>query len=157
MGKGIINVEELKIVSVFPLASSLTTSIQEKNMRIIKNTSVYKTKRLKSLFCYIHEGVAYWGEGRLRYWKVLRIKVRGTQKRRSSGCAYYPSSIGSYEYDMFLTLNSGENIWEIIQLFAHELMHNYGYSHRQFRRDPLDKHMMEQIMKRFPDAEDLKI
>ena len=127
-------------------------------MRIIKNTSVYKTKRLKSLFCYIHEGIAYWGEGRLPQWKELRIKVRGG-KRRCSGWAYYPSYIGSmwHEYDMFLTLSENANLSEIAQLFGHELMHSYGYKHRQFRSEPLGEHSMKQIMERFVSAEDLKI
>lgn len=143
---------------VFPLASSLTTSIQERNMRIIKNTSVYQTKKLKKLFGLVHYLIAL-REGRLPQWKQLRVVVRNG---RNSGRAFYPMWIGNNHtgWDMFLSLNSSPHInylSRIAQLFAHELMHNYGYKHAQFRSDPLEPDQIDRIKREICEhSEELK-
>jgi hypothetical protein len=124
-------------------------------MRIIKNTSVYQTKKLKKLFGLIHYIIAL-REGRLPKWKQLRVVVRNGS---NSGYAFYPRWIGNNHkgWDMFLSVGSS-NIEGICQLFAHELMHNYGYKHRQFRTDPLDPDQIERIKREICEsAEDLKI
>ena len=135
---------------VIPLECSLTTRITEVIMRIIKNTSVYETRILKSLFCLVHNQLAK-SEGRLRKWKSLRVKIRGG-KRRTSGYAYFPVWIGwrGHGYDMFLTLSENSSLERISQVFAHELMHNYGNDHRQMARMyPLEKHHIDVIKEKF--------
>jgi len=119
-------------------------------MRIIKNSSVYNTRKLNSLFCMIHNQLAK-PEGRHPQWKRIRVKIHNG---RNSGRACYPADIGWREWDMFLSLGSG--IENISQLFAHELMHNYGYRHRQFRSDPLDQHHLDEIKQKFSSHEELK-
>ena len=119
-------------------------------MRIIKNSSVYNTRKLNSLFCMIHNQLAK-PEGRLPQWKQLRVAVRNG---RNSGRATYYVGRSWKEWDMFLSLDSG--IENISQLFAHELMHNYGYRHRQFRRRPLDQHHLDEIKQKFSSHEELK-
>ena len=127
-------------------------------MRIIKNTSVYQTKKLKKLFGLIHYIIAL-REGRLPQWKQLRVVVRNGW---NSGYAFYPRWIGNNHkgWDMFLSVNNSTQVnylEHIAQLFAHELMHNYGYKHRQFRTDPLDPDQIERIKREICEtAEELK-
>ena len=120
-------------------------------MRIIKNTSVYQTRKLKNLFGMVHYLIAI-REGRLRTWKQLRVLVRNG---RNSGHAYLSVGGSWREFDMCVSV--GTDLEGICQLFAHELMHNYGYHHRQFRRDPLDQDQIERIKREIcMTAEELK-
>ena len=140
------------MVLVIPLESSLTTSIQEIIMRIIKNSSVYNTRKLNSLFCMIHNQLAK-PEGRLPQWKRLKVIVRNGNNSGRALIFHHRSEIGT-KWDMMLSLGTG--IETISQVFAHELMHNYGYRHRQFRSDPLDEHHLDEIKQRFSSHNELK-
>jgi hypothetical protein len=92
-------------------------------------------------------------EGRLPQWKRLKVKVRNGRNSGVAKVFHHRSMIGG-EWDMKLSLGSG--IENISQLFAHELMHNYGYEHRQFRSDPLDQHHLDEIKQKFSSHEELK-
>ena len=123
-------------------------------MKIIKNTSLYDTKKLKGLFCHVHSQLSKY-EGRLPHWKSLKIQVMDkVQGRHASGCAY----VGNVERqrkrfhklpDMWLSLNKETSLERIAQLFGHELMHSYGYKHSQYRTDPLEPHHIVEIEAKF--------
>jgi len=117
-------------------------------MKIIKNTSEFDTVKLKTLFSHIHRDISK-TEGKLRFWKTLKIQI-WNKKSGWSGCAY----VGKYygvKYDMHLSMSKNISLYDMAQLFAHELMHNYGYDHSQFRTDPLDEKQMQVIKDRFGD------
>jgi len=122
-------------------------------MKIIKNTSLYETKKLQSLFCLIHSQLAKY-EGRLPQWKSLKIQVMDKVKgRHASGCAYRGKVYGN-QPDMWLSLNKETSLEVIAQLFGHELMHSYGYNHSQYRTNPLEPHHIDEIKRKF-DKNDL--
>lgn len=108
-------------------------------MKIVKNTSYFDSKELKSLFCVIHNYIATKHKlGKLKGWKDLWICVAKKNKgRKHSGRAYLKHSGILYGnrvkgWSMYLSLNDQESIDEIIQLFGHELYHSYGYRHSEF-------------------------
>ena len=109
-------------------------------MMKIVNTSLYDSKNLKTLFCFIHTLMSK-QEGRLSHWKSLQIKVMNKTKGNSySGQAclgYVKHSTHSDQTDMWLSISKECSLHEIAQLFSHELMHSYGYNHHQFHTDPL--------------------
>lgn len=116
-------------------------------MKIIKNTSAFDSTKLRSLFSFIHNQIAKY-EGKLSYWKSLNIQIQSKTTSTYSGRAY----LGKYhskKWDMFLSIADTIDLYELSQLFAHELMHNYGYRHHQFNRDPLDKKQMDEIKQNF--------
>jgi len=126
-------------------------------MKIIKNTSLFETKKLKSLFCLVHSQLAK-DEGRLPHWKSLKIQVMDkVQGRHASGCAYVGKVISRGEPDMWLSLNKETSLERIAQLFGHELMHSYGYRHSQFRRNPLEQHHIDEINRKFKQQDFLKL
>jgi hypothetical protein len=45
------------------------------------------------------------------------------------------------------------SLTDIAQLFAHELMHSYGYVHSQFQRDPLQADQLSSIKEKFTKDE----
>lgn len=117
-------------------------------MKIIKNTSLFETKKLNSLFCHVHNQLAQY-EGRLPHWKYLKIQVMDKVKgRHASGCAYLGQVYGRGA-DMWCSYNVDTSLERMAQLFAHELMHSYGYRHSQFRSNPLEPHHIEEINKKF--------
>ena len=117
-------------------------------MKIIKNTSLFQTKKLNSLFCHVHNQLAQY-EGRLPHWKSLKIQVMDKVKgRHASGCAYVGKVYGRGA-DMWCSYNVDTSLERMAQLFAHELMHSYGYRHSQFRSNPLEPHHIEEINKKF--------
>jgi len=121
-------------------------------MKIIKNTSVYDTKKLNTLFCFIHNLIAK-DEGRLRRWSILKIHVKKCKFKRGgySGLATLgvPNYVNEKIPHMTLRINKDLGLCQISQLFAHELMHNYGYVHSQFQSDPLQKDQMSLITEKF--------
>ena len=131
-------------------------------MKIIKNTSAFDSKKLRSLFSLIHNQVAKY-EGRLKHWNSLKIIVR--QKSNSySGRAYigqvfYDSSVPKDQrWDVFLSVSKDLSLYKLAQLFAHELYHSYGFkSHKSFRHDPLDEKQFEVINKKFDIKDLLKV
>ena len=117
-------------------------------MKIIKNTSLYDTKKLKGLFCHVHSQLAKY-EGRLPHWKSLKIQVMDKVKgRHASGCAYVGKVYGNRP-DMWLSLNKETSLERIAQIFGHELMHSYGYKHSQYRTYPLEPHHIDEIKRKF--------
>lgn len=92
-------------------------------MRIIKNTSVFDTFFIKRVCVATHVHMAK-VEGRLAQWDYLQLKI---ENKRSgySGHAYYN---GSY---MHFSLSSYLLAKQLVKLAYHELMHVYGYRHRQ--------------------------
>jgi len=117
-------------------------------MKIIKNTSLYETKKLNSLFCLVHSQLAKY-EGRLPHWSTLNIQVMDKVKGRdSSGCAYV-GKVNSNRPHMWISINKETSLERIAQLFGHELMHSYGYHHNQFRKYPLEQHHLDDINKKF--------
>lgn len=118
-------------------------------MKIIKNTSAFDTVKLKTLFSQIHREISK-SEGKLRFWKTLKIQI-WNKKYGYSGCAYLGKYYG-VNYDMHLSMSQDISLYDMAQLFAHELMHNYGYDHSQFRNDPLDEKQMRYIVDKFGDT-----
>ena len=118
-------------------------------MKIIKNTSVYETKKLNTLFCFIHNLIAK-HEGRLRRWSMLKIHVK-KHSRSYSGCANLgvPNYVDENIPHMTLRMHRDLSLNEIAQLFAHELMHSYGYDHHQFNTDPLTNDELNKIANKF--------
>ena len=118
-------------------------------MKIIKNTSVYETKKLNTLFCFIHNLIAK-HERRLRRWSMLKIHVK-KHSRSYSGCANLgvPYFVNENIPHMTLRMHKDLSLNEIAQLFAHELMHSYGYDHHQFNTDPLTNDELNKIANKF--------
>ncbi len=131
-------------------------------MKIIKNTSLYDTKKLKGLFCHVHSQLSKY-EGRLPHWKSLKIQVMDkVQGRHASGSAYVGNVERHRQYrtevpDMWLSLNKETSLEVIAQLFGHELMHSYGYQHSQYRTDPLEQHHIDEINRKFKQQDFLKL
>ena len=50
---------------------------------------------------------------------------------------------------MFLSMSTEIDVEDIAQLFAHELMHNYGYKHHQFNRYPLTTKEVAEVETKF--------
>ena len=125
-------------------------------MKIIKNTSKYDTKKLRQLFCFIHFLIAK-KEGRLKHWKHLQIAIRNSS-RRNSGCAYIGQVFGS-GHDMFLSLHWNWRLDDVSNLFAHELMHSYGYQHKNMLNvhTPLVKEQHKKIKDKFGNVDFTKI
>ena len=96
-------------------------------MKIIKNTSKFDTKKLRSLFSYVHNLIAK-TEGRLPQWNGLQVQVR-QKSYGTSGQAYVGKVYGS-GWDMFLSISEKVILKDIVNLFSHELMHSYGFHHR---------------------------
>lgn len=118
-------------------------------MKIIKNTSHFDTKKINSLFCFIHNLIAK-NEGRLVRWSILKIHVK-KHSRSYSGCANLgvPNYVNDNIPHMTLRMHKDLSLCEISQLFAHELMHSYGYDHHQFNRDPLTNDELNKIANKF--------
>ena len=122
-------------------------------MKVKSNTTKYDTKRLKQIFSMCYDIVKK-KEGKLWRWKGLNVEIKYMQGyRRSykdncySGYAYYDHQWGGT--DMILRLTQNMDIYNISQLFSHELYHCYGFKHGQFRRDPLDDIDIDKIRDRF--------
>jgi len=142
-------------------------------MKIIKNTSKFDSKKLRSLFCFIHTLIAKDKHAsRLRHWNKLKIAIRH-KSHGYSGQAYLGKVYGNgwdmilslcyYPKDIVTGLRRATNadlkeyyLKETSQLFAHELMHSYGYEHHQFAREPLTKKELDKIQEKFGDVNFLK-
>ena len=109
-------------------------------MKIVKNTSKFDTKELKKLFTIVHNYIAknHKGFGKLKGWDILSINIANKVKgRKHSGRAYVGFldmlfGLKNKGWNMFLSLNEFETIEQIIQLYAHELYHNYGLRHKDY-------------------------
>jgi len=121
-------------------------------VKIVKNTSSFDTVKLKSLFTLIHRQIAN-SEGKLPQWNALKVAIRN-KSYGYSGRAYLGKVYGE-GWDMFLSVSDGLGLAKLSQLFAHELMHSYGYNHHQYNRDPLTDKQIAEIESKF-NIEDLK-
>jgi hypothetical protein len=92
-------------------------------MKIIKNTSVFDTPFIKRACVVTHTHMAK-VEGRLAQWDHLSLKVEN-KRCGYSGHAYYN---GTY---MHFSLSPHLLVKQLVALAYHELMHIYGYRHRQ--------------------------
>lgn len=103
-------------------------------MRIVKNTSGYETRTLRSLIVRAHNYIREIEGCPAPNWRHLRVLVRGRDRRQHvSGCAYLGGR-GNRRYDVCLTLpRTGLLARRVVWLAHHELMHVYGYGHAQFR------------------------
>jgi len=122
-------------------------------MKITKNTSLYETKKLKSLFCLIHKQLAKY-EGRMSWWDDLNISIQ-YKTYDYSGRAFLKLPRHK-TWGMFLSMSKDLTLDEVSQLFAHELMHTYGYRHHQFNTDPLTQDQLDQIASKFKQQDLLK-
>ena len=135
-------------------------------MKIIKNTTNLDNKKLQSLFCFIHRLIAK-HEGKLRHWKSLRVRIEnrsfGYSGRAYLGKVYYSSRVPKdKQWDILLRVSEGtkkDMMGEFSQLFAHELMHSYGYPdtikgtrRRAFSRDPLDDVQLTKLKLKFASS-----
>lgn len=98
-------------------------------MRIVKNTSGYDTRALRALIVLAHRHIKKHEARNAPMWRLLEIVVRGRDLRQhTSGCAYLGGA------KMWLTLpRPTVSAREVLFLAYHELMHSFGYEHRQFR------------------------
>ena len=122
-------------------------------MKIIKNTTNLDNKKLQSLFSLVHNRIAKF-EGRLKHWKSLKVQIQN-RAYGYSGLAYVGKVYGK-SWDVLLKYSADSTIEDISQLFAHELMHAYGYRvnvkyrrTRMFNRKPLLPKDIEIIKSKF--------
>lgn len=92
-------------------------------MKIIKNTSVFDTRFIKRACIATHAHMAKI-EGRLTQWNYLELKI----ENKCSGYSGHAYCGGSY---IHLSLSPQLLVKQLIKLTYHELMHIYGYLHRQ--------------------------
>lgn len=118
-------------------------------MKIIKNTSKCDTKTLMSLFAFIHNMIAK-TEGKLSWWKSLRIQI---SSGHNTGHAYLGRTFGKFHIHLSISPN---DLLDLSQLFAHELLHVYGFDHGQYPNDPLTRDQLNKINTRFADVSLLK-
>jgi hypothetical protein len=119
-------------------------------MKIIKNTSYFDTVKLKSLFSTVHNLLAK-AEGRLKHWKRLKVIVRDKEWGYSGRCLLGGVHF-TRDWDMFLSVDKDTDTNTLAYLFAHELMHSYGYRHSQYRDDPLTKEQHDFIKDKYKNV-----
>ena len=98
------------------------------------------------MFCFIHKQISK-HEGKMPWWDDLNIHIR--KKSSSYSGRAYLNKPWSKEWGMFLSMATDINVETIAQLFAHELMHNYGYRHHQFNRHPLTEKEVAEVENKF--------
>lgn len=95
-------------------------------MRIISNSTNLDSKKLQSLFSTVHNRLAKY-EGRLGHWKSLKVAIEN-RAYGYRGLAYVGQGYKYHDWDIKIKCSKNKFILEsIAQLFAHELMHSYGY------------------------------
>ena len=98
------------------------------------------------MFCFIHKQISK-HEGKMPWWDDLNIHIR--KKSSSYSGRAFLNKPWSKEWGMFLSMATDINVETIAQLFAHELMHNYGYRHHQFNRHPLTEKEVAEVENKF--------
>ena len=108
-------------------------------MRITTNTSPYNTKALRKIVVQAHAYIRGHEGDNAPQWDELEIVIRGRHKRKyMTGCAVVGGKF------MRLTLPDGLTARRVLWLSYHELMHCFGYRHRQFKNIPAAE--LEQII-----------
>lgn len=113
-------------------------------MRIIKNTSKYESKSLRRIMCRVHAHMKKLERRSTPNWKSLNVKFSGRPRGGWAGWAFFYGN--GYEWDVRFTLglSSRYHMAEIDFAIAayHELMHTYGYRHRQYADLPYSEAAM---------------
>lgn len=99
------------------------------------------------MFCFIHKQISK-HEGKMPWWDDLNIHIR-KKSSSYSGRAFLSNPYGYKEWGMFLSIATDISVEQIAQVFAHELMHNYGYRHHQFNRYPLTEKEVAEVKNKF--------
>jgi len=99
-------------------------------MKITRNTTPFDTRDVRRVICAVHAIMAKM-EGRTApNWKGLRVVLRSTSKNHSRGWAYFHGR--GRDWDVHLTLPKDITEQRLAWLVYHELMHTFGYRHRQY-------------------------
>jgi hypothetical protein len=93
-------------------------------MKIIKNTTNFDTRFMRSLIVGVHNHIAK-HEGRYRRWKHLEVQIWNRSNSRS-GHAYLGGTF------MHLSVSPNLPTAGFVWLAYHEMMHVYGYRHGEF-------------------------
>jgi len=102
-------------------------------MKITKNTSVYSTRDLKAIICRVHRYLMTLEKRKAPHWKGLEIHVRGRSRKYVTGRAFLDGCGYVDSWDVIFTIpNSELPVRWFASLVYHELMHTYGYLHKQF-------------------------
>ncbi len=118
-------------------------------MKITKNTSGYSTRELKRIICLVHSYMRKLERRPAPRWKNLSVHVRGRDGGNVSGRAFYNGCGYVNGWDVVLTIPrrvcKGSGFWtehkgrvnnfrarRFAWLVYHELMHTYGYNHKQY-------------------------
>ena len=105
-------------------------------MKIVKNTSVFDTRALRSLICKTHAHMRKLERRSAPNWAGLRIAIRG-KSHGWSGRAYHNgvshwTTKYSERWGVFFSINERMTTFEFAVAVYHELMHTYGYNHSQY-------------------------
>ena len=102
-------------------------------MKITKNTSVYSTRELKTIICRVHRHMMTFERKPAPRWKNLSVHVRGRARKYVTARAFY-HGLGYVDgWDVIFTIpNKDLPVRWFANLVYHELMHTYGYKHKQF-------------------------
>lgn len=100
-------------------------------MKITRNTTPFETRDVRRVICKVHAIMTKLEARPAPNWKHLRIALRGTTNTYVRGYAYYHGR-GAYAWDVHLTLPAGIREQRLAWLVYHELMHTYGYKHKQY-------------------------
>ena len=128
-------------------------------MRIVKNSTPYDTRALRSIIYATHWYLKKLEGKPAPNWKRLEVKIGNTKRYGyHSGHAFY-GGIADYvgQADVYFGLCKPEASMTMTNhtfcsLVYHELMHTYGYRHKQFTDIP-----KQEILKLFPIETDLLI
>jgi hypothetical protein len=102
-------------------------------MKITRNTSIYSSRDLRRVICHTHRFMVKLEGKPAPNWKRLRVVIGGrTEDGHTSGRAHYGGR-GWNGWDVWFTLpDRGMTEHRFCWLVYHELMHTYGYRHRQY-------------------------
>lgn len=112
----------------------------------ITNRTAYDTKALRWLIEEVHRRTAQ-ARGRLKTWPYLHVTVAGNRAGHYTGHASYSG------YAMVLRIpQANADPVRTVWLIRHELLHNYGQRHRNYR--PIDRDFFHDGDTRFTWAAD---
>lgn len=106
-------------------------------MKIIKNTTRYETRTLRTLICRVHAHMKKLERRPAPNWPRLRIAI-GNRSRAYSGRAYFHGNGRGWgsDWDVYLSLPPDADERGTGSLVYHELMHTYGYRHGAYNDIP---------------------
>lgn len=101
-------------------------------MNIVKNTSGYSNRALRSIICRVHSEMVKLEGRKAPNWESLRIVVRGRKRASYTTGSAYLHGRGNHRYDVVFTLPRELSERRFAWIVYHELMHTYGYVHSQY-------------------------